>query len=110
MYEPGTLRLSNHTNAEYFLWFCLQVFRHAGPPQRVDCLPNLEISVKYVSQGSKAAMPVWESNQVSATFRSPTRRHTAELFITEPTVINTLEIQEANNVLDEDKVLSRIEI
>ena len=37
-YEPGTLHLSNLINAGHFFWFCLQVFRQAGPPQRVDCL------------------------------------------------------------------------
>ena len=36
-YEPGTLRLSNHTNTEQFFWFSLLVFRQAGPLQRVDC-------------------------------------------------------------------------
>ena len=33
-YETNTLPLSNHTNAEHFLGFGLQVFRHAGPLQR----------------------------------------------------------------------------
>ena len=36
-YEPGTLRLSNQRRAP-FLGFFLLFFRHAGPPQRVDCL------------------------------------------------------------------------
>ena len=40
-YEPGTLRLSDHTNAEHFFWFCLQVFCQVGPPQRVDCLASM---------------------------------------------------------------------
>ena len=39
-YEPGTLRLSDHTNAEHFFGFCLQVFCQAGPPQRVDYLAS----------------------------------------------------------------------
>ena len=37
-YEPGTLLLSNWTNAEHFFKFCSQVSHQAGPPQRVDCL------------------------------------------------------------------------
>ena len=44
-YGPGTLRLSNHSNPERFLWFCLQVFRQAGQPQRVVARPQWEISV-----------------------------------------------------------------
>ena len=32
------LRLSNRTNVEHFLGFCLQALRQAGPPQRIDCL------------------------------------------------------------------------
>ena len=42
LYEPGTLRLSNHINAEHFFGFCLLAFRQAGPPQRVDCLALTE--------------------------------------------------------------------
>ena len=41
-YEPGTLRLSNHTNTEQFFWFSLQVFRQAGPLQRVDCWARMK--------------------------------------------------------------------
>ena len=35
-YEPGTLRPSNHTNAEHFFGFYLQVFRQAGPPPELN--------------------------------------------------------------------------
>ena len=41
-YEPGKLRLSNHNNTEHFFGFCLQVFRKALPPHRVDCLASVE--------------------------------------------------------------------
>ena len=37
-YEPGSPRQSHHTNAEHFFWLCLQVFRQAGPPRRIDSL------------------------------------------------------------------------
>ena len=30
-YEPCTLRLSNHINAQQFFGFCLKVFCQAGP-------------------------------------------------------------------------------
>ena len=70
---------SNHTNAKHFFWFCLQVFRQARPPQWVDCLAQMEISVKCLSQGHNEALPVRELNQRSVTFRSLTRRFTTEL-------------------------------
>ena len=37
-YEPGTLHLSSHTNAQHLFGFLLQVFRQAGPSKRVDFL------------------------------------------------------------------------
>ena len=45
-YEPGTLRMSNHTNAEHFLGFCLRIIRQAGPPQPVDCLAPMGNKLK----------------------------------------------------------------
>ena len=57
--EPGTLHLSNQTNAEHFFGFCLQHFRQAGPPQRVDCAwPQSEINIKYLSLGHNVVLPV----------------------------------------------------
>ena len=40
-YEPGTQLLSNHTNAEPLLGFCLHVFCQDGSPQWVDCLATM---------------------------------------------------------------------
>ena len=40
-FKPGTLRMSDHTNAEHFFGFCLQVFCHAEPPKRVACLATI---------------------------------------------------------------------
>ena len=45
-YEPSALCLPYHTNAKPFFGFCLRVFRHPGPPQRVDwCLHQLIIVI-----------------------------------------------------------------
>ena len=41
MNQALDLRLSNHNNAEQFFGLCLQVFRQAGPPQRVDRLAQM---------------------------------------------------------------------
>ena len=71
-HEPGALHLSNHTNAEHFYRFCLQVFLWAGPPQRVAFLAPMEISVKCLSQGHSDALPGRESNRESAIFRLDT--------------------------------------
>ena len=57
----------------------LQVFVHAGPPQRVDCLAPMEISVSVFPQEHNDAMLVRESNQGSAIFRSLARRSTTKL-------------------------------
>ena len=48
------------TNAEHSLRFCLQVFCRAWPPQRVDCLAQPKIWVKFLSQGHNDAIPVRE--------------------------------------------------
>ena len=43
MNQALCVHLTNYTNAEYlFLIFFWQVFRQAGPPQRVDCLAAME--------------------------------------------------------------------
>ena len=78
-YEPGTMRLSNHTNVEHFLRLCLQVFYQAGSPRWVDCWPPWEIYIKCRFQGHKGALPIRESNQGLATFRSLSRRSTTGL-------------------------------
>ena len=62
-----------------FLGFCLQVFCLAEPQQRIDCLAQWEISVKCLCQGRNDALPVRESNQGSATFRSLAWWFTTEL-------------------------------
>ena len=70
-YKPSSLRLSNHINAEHrfwLLWFRLQVFRQAAPPQRVDCFAPVRMSVKCLSQGHNIELPVRESNREPATF------------------------------------------
>ena len=56
--EPGTLRLPNYTDAEHFFGLCLQVFRQTMPPQRVDYLAPMELSVKCLSQECNDSLPV----------------------------------------------------
>ena len=36
--EPGTLHLSNHTDAEHLFRDLFAILHQAGPPQCVDCL------------------------------------------------------------------------
>ena len=45
-YEPDILCVSNHTNAEHFFWSCLQVFRHVGPTQKVDCWARMSVRLQ----------------------------------------------------------------
>ena len=63
-YKPIiTLRLSNPTNADEapFLRFCLQVFHHAGIPQRVDCCTPMGNKRKLSFPRTQQLMPVQKS-------------------------------------------------
>ena len=75
------VRLSNHTNVEHFLGFCLglQVFCQTGPPQWVDCLAPMGCKHKVFSHEHNDVLSVPESNQGLATFRSLAPRSTTEL-------------------------------
>ena len=76
--EPCMLRLSNHTNAKYFIGICLQVSHQAGPLQRVDCLATMEKkSVKCL--GHSDVLQDRKSNPGPALFRSLARSSTTEL-------------------------------
>ena len=76
MYEPGTVRLSNHTNADHAFWgFCLQVFHEAGPQQQVDCLALM---------GNKCQMSFLRTQRRIVCSRI--ERGTSNLSITSPTL------------------------
>jgi len=52
--------------------FCLHVFRHAGPPQRVDCLAlKWETALSVFPKDTATRYRIWSRTEVSKTFRLP---------------------------------------
>ena len=63
----------------HFFGSFLQVFRQAGPPQRLDCLSQWELGVNCLFQGHDNTLLMQELNQGSVIFRLLARRLTTEL-------------------------------
>ena len=77
--KPGALHLSNHINTNHLCWVLFESFSSGWATTTTRLLgPNVQ-RAKHHSQGDNDALPVRESNQRSATFRSLPRRSTTEL-------------------------------
>ena len=68
-YEPGTLRLSNHTNAEHFFGFFLKMFHQAGHNKAYTAWLLRKINLKCLfmdptinCQFSNASLCPWEGH------------------------------------------------